>query len=57
MSLLAATSGDGARGLLALALVFGIGYFLLFFFFEKARVGAWVLLAAILVGILVATGR
>jgi hypothetical protein len=62
---------DAAGGLLALAFLFGVSYVLLSFFFrriggidpktdrpggsEKASVGAWILLAAIVVGILVAT--
>jgi hypothetical protein len=59
------------HGLLGLAVLFGAGYVLVSFFFrrvggidpktgkpggaEKASVGAWVLAAAILVGVLVAT--
>ncbi|GAA5163903.1 hypothetical protein GCM10023321_51560 [Pseudonocardia eucalypti] len=62
---------DGAGGFLALAFLLGAGYVLLSFFFrrvggknpktgkpggaEKASVGAWVLFAAIVVGILVAS--
>lgn len=62
---------DAAGGFLALAVLFGAGYVVLSFFFrrvggidpktgkpggsEKASVGAWFLLAAIAVGILIAT--
>lgn len=66
MTLLAAAVGtDAGRKFLALAFFFGAGYFLLSFFFrriggkhggsEKASIGAWFLLAAIIVGFLVAT--
>jgi len=66
MTILAAAGRTDAAGrFLSLALLFGIGYVLLSFFFqrkggkggggEKASVGAWILLAAICVGILVAT--
>jgi hypothetical protein len=63
--LAAATRSDAAGSVLALFFLFGIGYLLLSFFFrriggkgggaEQASVGAWVLLAAIVVGILVAS--
>jgi hypothetical protein len=62
---------DAAGGVLVLAFLFGAGYVVLSFFFrrvggidpktgkpggaEKASVGAWYLLAAIVVGVLVAT--
>lgn len=66
MLTLAAASGRGpVGGFLALALVFGACYVILSFFFrriggpeggsEKASVGAWFLLAAVVVGIVVAT--
>jgi len=61
---------DAASGFLVLAFLFGAGYVLLSFFFrrvggldpktgkpggaEQASVGAWYLLAAIVVGVLVA---
>jgi hypothetical protein len=69
--LAARARGDAVGGLLVLAFQFGVGYVVLSFFFrriggidpktgkpggaEKASVGAWVLLAAIVVGVLVAT--
>ena len=68
--LAAAGARDAAGGVLALAFLFGVGYVVLSFFFprhggtdpktgkpggrEKASVGAWYLLAAIVVGVLVA---
>jgi hypothetical protein len=61
----AAAHKDAAGGFLTLAFLFGAAYVVLSFFFrriggkdkgsEKASVGAWVLFAAIFVGILVAT--
>jgi hypothetical protein len=65
--LAAATATNAGETFLALAFLFGAGYFLLSFFFrriggkgggsEKASIGAWFLLAAIIVGFLVATRR
>ncbi|WP_028935153.1 hypothetical protein [Pseudonocardia spinosispora] len=56
---------DAAGGLLTYALLFGIGYVILSFFFrriggkgggsDKASVGAWWLLAALCVGVLMTT--
>lgn len=63
----AAKSGDSAGFLLAAAVLLGVGYFVVSLF--KRRIGgkksgsdteafgAWLLLAAILVGVLVASGR
>lgn len=67
----AGARSDAAGGFLVLAFLFGAGYVLLSFFFrrvggidpktgkpggsEKASVGAWYLLAAIVVGVLVAS--
>jgi hypothetical protein len=60
----AGARADAAGGFLVLAFLFGAGYVLLSFFFrriggkdggsEKESVGAWYLLAAIVVGVLVA---
>jgi hypothetical protein len=62
--LAARARGDAVGEVLVLAFLFGVGYVVLSFFFrriggkdggsEKASVGAWVLLAAIVVGVLVA---
>ncbi|WP_028927365.1 hypothetical protein [Pseudonocardia acaciae] len=59
--------GDGAGTFLALVFLLGMAYLVLRFFrrriggkgggAEKASIGAWFLLAAIVVGFLVATGR
>jgi hypothetical protein len=64
---------DGPGEFLVLAVLFGLGYLVLSFFFrrvggidpatgkpggsEKASIGAWFLLGAVVVGILVATRR